>query len=198
MLVIGLTGGIGSGKSTAAQIFGELGAEIIDTDAIAHALTAPGQPAVEAIAAAFGPQYIGPDGALNRAAMRRLVFDNAEAKQKLENILHPLIRAAVADRLATPTTAPYRIVVVPLLFETNAYASLIHRALVVDCPEEMQIKRAISRSRLQEEDVRAIIAAQIPRPRRLAAADDVIVNDSTLENLTSQVNEMHKKYLRLA
>lgn len=198
MLVIGLTGGIGSGKSTAAHLFAELGAEIVDTDAIAHTLTASGQPAVDTIAATFGRQFIDPNGALNRAAMRRLVFDDAEAKQKLENILHPLIRAAVADRLALPTKAPYRIVVVPLLFETNAYGNLIQRSLVVDCPEEMQVHRAISRSALVEEDVRAIIAAQILRSRRLALADDIIVNDSSLENLTKQIKEMHKKYLRLA
>lgn len=198
MLVIGLTGGIGSGKSTAAHIFAKLGAEVIDTDAIAHSLTAPGQPAVAAIAAAFGPQHLAADGSLDRATMRQLVFNEPQAKKQLENILHPLIRHAVKEQLALPSSAAYRIVVVPLLFETQSYSEIISRILVVDCPETQQVERAMARSRLSEDEVQAIMAAQIPRADRLAGADDVIVNDTSLENLTIQVNELHKKYLRLA
>lgn len=198
MLVIGLTGGIGSGKSTAAELFAERGAEVIDTDVIAHRLTAPGQPVVALIASTFGTQYVTPQGSLDRAAMRKLVFENHTAKQQLENILHPLIRQEVAAQVLKPTTAPYRIIVVPLLFETASYGNLIQRILVIDCPEPLQIQRAMSRSKLTETEVQAIIAAQIPRTERLLRTDDVIVNDSSLENLINQVNKMHKKYIRLA
>jgi dephospho-CoA kinase len=198
MLVIGLTGGIGSGKSTAADLFAALGAEVIDTDRIAHALTAPGQPAIAEIAAVFGPELITAEGALDRAAMRKRVFEDIAAKNRLEDILHPRIRQAVAEQLAQPTQAPYRILVVPLLFETDSYRTLIQRILVVDCPEPLQIQRAMSRSKLNESDVQAIIDAQISREARLHGADDVILNDSSLENLEKQVSEFHKKYLRLA
>jgi dephospho-CoA kinase len=198
MLVVGLTGGIGSGKSTAADVFASLGAEVIDTDRIAHELTAPGQPAVAEIAAAFGSQFITPEGALDRAAMRKRVFGDASAKKCLENILHPRIRQTVAYRLAHPTQAPYRILVVPLLFETDAYRTLIQRILVIDCTEQMQIQRAMSRSKLSDSEVQAIIDAQISRKARLNGADDIILNDSSLENLKKQVSEFHKKYLRLA
>jgi dephospho-CoA kinase len=198
MLVVGLTGGIGSGKSTAAGLFAELGAAVTDTDIIARMLTEPDHPLVEVIASAFGTQYLTPDGALDRAALRRLVFNDAAAKQTLENILHPPIREAVAAELEQPTSAPYRIVVVPLLYETGAYADLVQRTLVVDCPEQLQIQRTMARSALTETEVRAMMAQQLPRALRLARADDVIVNDSDLENLAAQVREMHKKYIRLA
>ena len=198
MLVVGLTGGIGSGKSTAARLFAELGAEIIDTDAIAHELTAAGQPAVTAIAERFSKECLTPEGALDRAALRQRVFNDKAAKAELEQILHPLIRQAVRERLTQPTAASYRIVVVPLLFETRAYVDMIQRALVVDCPEELQIERAMARSGLSGAEVRAIMNAQIERQARLARADDVIVNDSDFEKLTKQVNQFHKKYLRLA
>lgn len=198
MLVVGLTGGIGSGKSTAAELFAQLGAAVTDTDAIARALTAPGHPLLKVIASEFGMQYLTPDGALDRTALRQLVFNDAPAKKVLESILHPLIRQAVAAELAQPTTAPYRIVVVPLLFETGGYADLVQRTLVVDCPEELQIQRTMARSALTEIEVRAVMAEQLPREVRLANADDVIVNDACMENLAKQVGEMHKKYIRLA
>lgn len=198
MLVIGLTGGIGSGKSTAADLFATLGAEVIDTDRIAHELTAPGQPAIAEISAAFGPEFISTEGALDRAAMRKRVFEDGTAKKRLEDILHPRIRQAVAEQLAQPTEAPYRILVVPLLFETDSYRTLIQRILVVDCPEPLQIQRAMSRSKLSESEVQAIIDAQISRKARLNGADDVILNDSSLENLKKQISDFHKKYLRLA
>lgn len=198
MLAVGLTGGIGSGKSTAARLFAQLGADIIDTDAIAHALTAPGQPAVKAITAEFGTQYLSPDGSLDRAALRHLIFNDSHAKETLENILHPRIRQCVIAELAHPGNARYCMIVVPLLFETGAYAGLVQRTLVVDCPEALQIERAMARSVLTAAEVRAVMAAQLPRAMRLARADDIIVNDSDLENLTKKVNEMHKKYIGLA
>jgi dephospho-CoA kinase len=198
MLAVGLTGGIGSGKSTAAELFAKLGAAVTDTDVIARALTAPGQPLLKIIANEFGMQFLTSDGALDRAALRRLVFSDTAEKRKLENILHPPIRQNVIAELAQPTTSPYRIVVVPLLFETGGYADLIQRTLVVDCPEELQIQRAMARSALTEIEVRSMMAEQMPRELRLAHADDVIVNDASLENLAELVDEMHKKYIRLA
>src|SRR3989338_1088990 len=198
MLVVGLTGGIGSGKSTVAELFARLGVAVTDTDAIAHALTAQGQPALKAIANEFGAQYLTPEGALDRAALRHLVFSDAAAKKTLETILHPLIRQAVADELAQPAAAAYRMIVVPLLFETGAYDDIVQRTLVVDCPEEMQIHRAMARGTLTEAEVRAVMAAQLSRDARLARANDVIVNDASLESLAKQVAAMHKKYLEFA
>lgn len=197
-LVIGLTGGIGSGKSTAAQMFAKLGAEIIDTDAISHQLTAPRGAALTAIQNAFGTEVMGADGSLDRAAMRQKVFENPPVRKQLEDILHPLIRQAVTTRLNQASNAPYRMVVVPLLFETGAYQSVIQRTLVIDCPEALQISRATSRSSLSEHAVRQIMAAQCSREQRLALADDLVCNDSGLEKLREEVLALHKKYIALA
>jgi dephospho-CoA kinase len=197
-MIVGLTGGIGSGKSTAAHLFAQRGIGVTDTDAIAHALTAPGQPALPIIADAFGAQYLAPDGTLDRAALRQLVFHDSAARTALENILHPRIRQAVTEALAEPSSSPYRIVVIPLLFETNGYISMLQRTLVIDCPEALQIQRTMLRSAMTESEVRAIMAVQISRGLRLSRADEVISNDSSVENLQSKVDEIHKKYLRLA
>jgi dephospho-CoA kinase len=198
MMIVGLTGGIGSGKSEAARLFNELGAPVADTDAIAHALTAPGQPALQEIAESFGTDVLHHDGSLNRAYLRQKVFSDAGAKHLLEGILHPLIREEVANIVARHASAPYQIIMVPLLFETGAYAGLIDRSLLIDCDESLQIARAMARSQLAEIEVRAIMAAQCSREQRLKMADDVILNNGTLVDLEKQVREKHEKYIRLA
>jgi dephospho-CoA kinase len=198
MMIVGLTGGIGSGKSEAARLFAALGVPIIDTDMIAHELTAPGQPALASIAAAFGEEAIASDGSLDRAYMRKKVFSDSAAKRTLEAILHPMIRAEVAARLSRNVSAPYQIVMVPLLFETGTYRPMIDRALVIDCDESLQVSRAMARSGLTEPEVRAIMDTQCFREQRLALADDVIDNSGSFENLEHQVREKHEKYIRLA
>ncbi|MBI2312759.1 MAG: dephospho-CoA kinase [Betaproteobacteria bacterium] len=196
-MLIGLTGGIGSGKTSAANLFAELGAEIIDTDELAHRFTRPGGLGMAAIRQAFGPEFVTPDGALDRAKMRALVFSDPGAKGRLEAILHPLIREEVERRIAA-SRAPYALAVVPLLVETDAYRGRIDRLLVVDCAEETQITRTMSRSRLTRDEVRGIMGTQVPRSVRLAAADDVILNDGDLGDLQRQVQALHEKYLGLA
>lgn len=196
MFVVGLTGGIGSGKSAAAEIFAALGTPVVDTDAIAHALTAPGQPALQRIASVFGGTALTPDGSLNRPWLRQQIFAGSSCRKQLEAILHPLIRAQAQARLAEQAAAPYQILVVPLLFETGAYASIIQRSLLIDCEETQQIHRAMARSHLTDAEVRAIMAAQYSRTQRLALADDVIHNDGTLEELAQKIRECHEKYIK--
>ena len=194
---VGLTGGIGSGKSVASGMFAELGAAVVDTDEISRALTAPGGAAISPIRQSFGAEYIATDGGLDRARMRSLVFGDAEARRKLEGILHPLIR----DRLRADVAAarqPYVIAVIPLLFETGAYHDLLQRVLVVDCEESEQVRRASARSGLSAQEVRAIMATQLPRAERLKRADDVLVNDGSIEALRRQVARLHARYLDLA
>ncbi|MDP2239522.1 MAG: dephospho-CoA kinase [Burkholderiales bacterium] len=194
---IGLTGGIGSGKSSAAEIFRELGAAVVDTDAIAHELTRPGGAALSEIRSQFGADFIAADGGLDRPRMRRLVFNDPASKKKLEAILHPRIRAESAARLAA-ASEPYAIIAVPLLLETGAYAELTDRVLVVDCAEELQVARTMRRSAITADEVRAIMAAQLPRSERLARADDVFHNDADMASLRRQAEALHIKYLALA
>ena len=194
---VGLTGGIGSGKSRAADMFAELGAGVIDTDAISHELTGPGGAAMSAIAAAFGAEYLRDDGSLDRSRMRSLVFSDAQAREKLQAILHPLIRATSRERIGS-AEAPYVMLVVPLLLETGSYRDLLDRVLVVDCDEAQQIARTAARSNLAEDEVRRIMAAQISRSERLRAADDVIVNDGDINGLRRQVEALHRQYLASA
>jgi dephospho-CoA kinase len=196
-LLIGLTGGIGSGKSVVAKLFAERGAGIIDTDAIAHELTEQGGDAIPAIREAFGDQFIDALGALDRAIMRRLVFGQPEAKRKLESILHPLIREEVRVRI-TRLQQPYGLLVVPLLIETGAYRDQIARVLVVDCEEALQVTRTMARSRLTEAEVRAIMAEQVSRQARISVADDVIENNGDVSTLIPQVEKLHVYYLSLA
>lgn len=194
---IGLTGGIGCGKSTVARLFAELGAAIIDTDAISHALTQPKAAGLNAIIDRFGPSYLQADGTLDRAKLRTLIFSDATAKQALESILHPLIYAEVSAAILA-CQAPYAVLVVPLLFETGNYLALIQRSLVVDCDEATQIARTAARSGLLVSDVRAIMQHQLARNARLARADDVIGNENGLETLRPQVAALHAQYLSLA
>jgi len=195
--IIGLTGGIGSGKSSAAEIFRKLGAAVIDTDEIAHRLTAAGQPGAAAIRDQFGPDYLQADGALDRARMRALIFADAAARRKLEAILHPLIRAEAAAAVEK-IAAPYAIVVVPLLVETGAYRRLVQRVLVIDCDESLQLTHALQRGELTEREVRAIIAAQAGRAVRLAHADDIVHNNRDHAALRAAIAALHSKYLKLA
>ena len=195
MLVVGLTGGIGSGKSVVAQMFAELGVPVVDTDRIAHELTAPGQPALQDIAKLLGDDVVGSDGALDRGLVRQRVFADSGLRRRLEAILHPRIRERAVELLARNPTAPYQILVVPLLFETDGYRGIVDCSLVVDCDERLQILRAMARSHINEADVRDIMAAQMPRAQRLALADDVIHNDGTLQELADQVDGKHKKYI---
>jgi dephospho-CoA kinase len=195
-LVIGLTGGIGSGKSAAASIFAEFGASVVDTDVIAHGLTQPNGVAMPAITEAFGKNYIDDSGGLNRVAMRTLVFSQPHAKRQLEEILHPLIGVAVND-LLEQATGLYHILVVPLLIESGSYRDQVDRILVVDCNEQMQLTRAMTRIGLTEGIVRAIMASQASRTERLAVADDVINNDGDLAELRAKVYVLHQHYMAL-
>ncbi len=202
-LVIALTGGIGSGKSSVANILAELGAAVIDTDEIAHDLTAAGQPGARAIAQEFGAGYLDAGGALDRKRMRELVFSDAAAKQKLEALLHPMIRAEVADRIArvtgiTSSRPPYIVLVVPLLIETGAYRKLAQRVLVVDSDEQQQVARVVRRSQLTPAAVAAIMANQASREERLRHADDIVRNDGDLATLRASVEALHQKYLEKA
>ncbi|MFZ6710739.1 dephospho-CoA kinase [Undibacterium sp. TC9W] len=194
---LGLTGGIGSGKTTIANMLGELGAALIDTDLIAHQLTVPGGLAIPAIRTQFGDAFIAADGAMDRAAIRQLVFADTAQKLKLEAILHPLIRTET-ERAANEATGDYRIFVVPLLVESGNWKQRVDRILVVDCDEETQIKRVMSRNQLSREQVEAIMRNQASRQARLAAADDVIVNNGDLKNISEEVLHLHELYLRLA
>ncbi|MEO8007469.1 MAG: dephospho-CoA kinase [Betaproteobacteria bacterium] len=196
-LAIGLTGGIGSGKTTVAQLFALNGAGLVDADEISHRLTTPGQPAVAEIARKFGPQFVATDGSLDRGRMRNLVFADSSARQDLEAILHPLIRQEIA-REVRELNAPYIVVVVPLLFETGTYRNELHRILVVDCAPDTQICRVMARSGLSRDEVLSILASQVPRQERLRMADDVIHNDNGLEALEAQIIPLHVRYLGLA
>jgi dephospho-CoA kinase len=196
-LIIGLTGGIGSGKSTAAHLFETHGATLVDTDLIAHALTGPGGAAIPALREAFGDTVIAPDGRMDRAAMRHRVFSDAGERKRLEAILHPLIRAET-DRQIERATGVYTMLVVPLLVESGRWRDRVDRLLVVDCPTDTQIERVMARSHLPREQVLAILAAQATREQRLASADDVIDNGGTADELVPQVTALARVYARLA
>ena len=194
---VGLTGGIGSGKSAVADLLAQQGAAIIDTDQIAHALTAPSGAAIRPIAEQFGDSFLTPEGALDRAAMRERVFSDAAAKRQLEAILHPLIRQQTRIE-AERVPGSYLVFVVPLLVESGRWKDSVDRVLVVDCSEALQIERVMRRSQLSAEQVRAIMETQASREARLAVADDVIVNDQALDTLEQAVVALHQRYLALA
>ncbi len=195
--VVGLTGGIGSGKSAAALEFGRLGATIVDTDVISRDLTGRGGGAISAVRALLGADCIGADGAMNRAKVRERVFRDPALRRELEAILHPMIRAESSRRIAA-AGGPYVVHVIPLLLESRDYRERVQRVLVVDCPEDVQIARVRERSGLSEAEVRDIMATQAARAARLAAADDVIDNSGSLDALRDQVGRLHERYLVLA
>jgi dephospho-CoA kinase len=203
MLRVGLTGGIASGKSAAAAMFAARGVALIDTDIVAREVVAPGEPGLAAVVAAFGTAVLQPDGQLDRAALRAHVFADAGAKQRLEALLHPLIRArtvhlmAAADGDTSPEQPAYMMVVVPLLVETD-FAELVDRVLVIDCPVAIQLERLMARDDLPEAAARRILAQQATREARLAQADDVIDNSGTRSALERAVAMQHARYQELA
>jgi dephospho-CoA kinase len=195
--VVGLTGGIGSGKSAVASAFASLGVEIVDADAVAHRLSAPGQPGYAAIRAQFPDVALTPGGEIDRAQLRSRVFADAAARVRLEAALHPLI-AAEARREMQAWNGPYGVTVVPLLLERGKLAASVDRILVVDCPEEAQVCRVVARSGMAPDDVRAIMATQLDRAARLAAADDVIDNSGPPQAILPQVADLDRRYRALA
>lgn len=195
--VVGLTGGIGSGKSAVARAFQALGVEVADADAAAHAVTARDAPGHAAVVAAFGDAVLRADGELDRATLRRRVFDDAFARARLESILHPLIAARLQDEVAA-FRGPYGLLVVPLLLERGNVRSMAQRVLVVDCPEDEQVRRVVARSGMAPSEVRAIMSVQLSRQARLAHADDIVDNSGPQEGIAPQVARLHARYLELA
>ena len=200
MFVVALTGGIGSGKSEAAKIFAELGVPVTDLDAISRQLTAANMPLISDIAAAFGKQYITPEGALNRVAMRDLVFNDNAAREKLNALIHPAIYDVAIqqlqdNQLQANKDTPYQILDIPLLVESPRYLPIIKRILVIDCSEQTQIERVKKRNQLAETEIKKIIDTQTPRKKLLLLANDVIENDSSVTNLRKKINALHQKYL---
>ncbi|MHA7681909.1 dephospho-CoA kinase [Cupriavidus sp. PET2-C1] len=201
MLQIGLTGGIGSGKTRVADLFAARGAALIDTDLLAHEITAPGGLAIPALLEAFGPACLRADGAMDRNAMRELVFSDPAAKARLEGITHPLIRQLTEARAAAIRASglhPYLIYVVPLLVESGSWRARVDRVLVVDCSEATQIARVMARNGFSQGQVEAIMARQARRSERLAAADDVVDNEGPPEALPAQVDRLDQLYRTLA
>ncbi len=195
MYVVALTGGIGSGKSEAAKIFAELGVPVTDVDAISHQLTAAKQPLVKELEVNFGNKYITSSGALNRVAMRDLVFNDKNALAKLNAIVHPAIYAEAVAQLQQHTDAPYQILVVPLLFESPRYSPHINRILLIDCDEQTQIARVKQRSNLSESQIVKMIKTQSTRKQRLMLANDVIENNENVEKLREKILLIHKNYI---
>ena len=196
MLKIGLTGGIGCGKSTVCHLFSELGVPIIDADQIAHALVEPGKPALIALGNNFGPQILHADGSLNRASLRDLVFSQPEQRLRLNAIMHPLVYAQIEQEI-NKLAQPYCIIAVPLLLETEQ-AQRVDRVLVIDCDKTTQIQRVKLRDQLKTEQIQAIIDSQMPRSQRLNLADDIIDNSTTSDQLAEQVKRLHNSYNFLA
>ncbi|WP_293600941.1 dephospho-CoA kinase [Polynucleobacter sp. 39-46-10] len=199
MPFIGLTGGIGSGKTAVSDLLGKLGAGVIDTDLISHQITAPGGKAIPLITKEFGADFIDPQGALDRPKMRALVFADSNARQALEKITHPLIQQETAKQAfeLAKSGAPYLVFVVPLLIESGSWVNLIDYLIVVDCPEETQIQRVMHRSNMTRLDVENILKAQTSRKVRLAAANAVIENQGSLDELKSEVLKLHQELLKI-
>jgi len=196
MYVVGLTGGIGSGKTAASDAFAAQGVGVVDADVAARIVVAPGAPALAAISAHFGPELIQADGSLHRAALRQIIFSDPEQRRWLEQLTHPLIREELQRQLAQ-SQSPYSLLVSPLLFESGQHL-LVNRALVIDVPEQVQVERASRRDGVTDTQIAAIIQAQLPRVKRLQRADDIIENSSDLASLQAQVATLHQHYLALA
>ncbi|NOT14159.1 MAG: dephospho-CoA kinase [Methylotenera sp.] len=199
MRIIGLTGGIGSGKSEAAKEFAKLGVPVVDTDAIAHTLTRVGEPLLAEITHTFSQQFLNGDASLNRAALRAHVFEHPAERIKLESLLHPAIYAYAKAQLTlnqTQLNPSYQILVIPLLFEGNRYQSMLHTTLVIDCDETTQIKRTMARSHLTETEIKRIMQTQVSRETRLQLANEVIQNDGTVEELAEKISKFHKKLIK--
>jgi dephospho-CoA kinase len=193
---VGLTGGIASGKTTVAAFFAELGAGLLDTDEVAREVVAVGEPGLEAIVTAFGTAILLDAGGLDRGSLREIVFDDTDARRKLEAILHPLIRARTRTQLDA-LQAPYAMVVVPLLIETD-FSEIVNRVLVVDCPRDLQLRRLIQRDQISAEDAEAMVAAQVDRETRRARADDIIDSSQSLATIRDRSTALHADYLRRA
>jgi dephospho-CoA kinase len=196
LLRIGLTGGIASGKSTVARRFMELGVPVIDADAAARAVVAPGKPGLAAVSERFGPRVVAKNGELDRPALRDLIFKDAGSRRDLEAILHPLIRADM-EQSADLAVGPYVVMAIPLLVESGS-RDRVDRILVVDVDEAVQLQRVMARDGCTEEQARAILASQASRSARLAAADDVLPNTGTVTDLRRAVDQLHERYLRVA
>jgi len=199
MFIIALTGGIGSGKSEAAKQFALLGVPIVDADVIAHELTAIGQPIVAEIGRIFGAELIAADGSLNRTKLRTHVFNNTQERLKLEALLHPAIHLRALQQLAENESKlhpSYQVLVMPLLFESHRYDGVANKTLVIDCDENLQIKRAMARSNMTEKEVQAMMNAQVSRATRLERADLVVENNGTLKNLTKKIASIHKNLIK--
>ena len=194
MYKVGLTGGVGCGKSTVSDLFKQYATPIIDADEIAHALVMPGQKALKQISACFGQSYITTDGSLNRASLRETIFNDAEKKHQLESIIHPLVYAEIKHQISL-LTGPYCIISIPLLIETKMQ-SLVDHILVIDCPMEMQINRVKLRDRLNDSQITAMINSQVSRAERLTHADSIIDNTQDIIFLGKQVNNLHKQFLK--
>ena len=196
MMVIGLTGGIGSGKSTAANIFAGLGVCVVDTDQIARDIVMPGQPALNEIVEAFGKDLLNPDESLNRSKLKQIIFNNNESRKKLESILHPRIKKHMQQMTSQCRTA-YCVAIIPLLVEQN-WQDMVDRVLLIDTPQKLQIKRVRERDNLDDKMILSIIGSQANRDAKIAASDDIVVNDQDTENLKRQLTDLHQRYLLLA
>ncbi len=196
MLKIGLTGGIGSGKTTVSNMFSEYGVPVIDMDVIARQIVAPGSPALKDISRTFGANVLNKDGSLNREVLRQQIFESSELRIELEKILHPLIRAETEQQLSR-LHAPYCIIVIPLLTESQQQ-SLVDRILVIDAPESLQISRTMQRDNISEQDARKILDSQTDRTTRLQSADDVIENSGDMDTLRLRIGQLHEQYIRVA
>lgn len=196
MFVVGLTGGIGSGKTIASDRFEELGVKVVDADIASRVVVEIGKPALSSIEAKFGSDVILDDGSLNRAKLREIIFKDDEAKSWLESLLHPLIGQHILDEIASATSR-YVILVSPLLFETTQF-QMCNRTLLIDVPKDIQILRTAKRDKVPESQVEKIIASQMDRDQKIGKADDVIVNDGEIGDLISKIDKIHQRYLELA